>query len=303
MAYQFEADENADAGVRRIVRERIDDAMKQLARTGAKQHKGIHEARKRCKEIRAVLRLARRPLGAHYRGENEAFRDVARGLASSRDAQAVVEAWDALRERFDERLATDGDVIRQGLVARRDALLAEAGDIGASLESAQEALSQARARIAEWPEISGFSDLAAGAARCYRRGEARLRDAQRGPSIDVLHEWRKRVKDYWYHTCLLRGVWTGVMTAWQRELKTLSDCLGDDHDLMVLRSALLAEPERYGGEDRLTVPLMCMGQRQEELRAEAFRLGRRLYSESPEAYQRRLAEWWDLWRHDCQQPY
>lgn len=69
MGYQFEADEHPDAGVRRIVRERIDDAMKQLDRTGAKQHKGIHEGRKRCKEIRAVLRLARRPLGVHYRGE------------------------------------------------------------------------------------------------------------------------------------------------------------------------------------------------------------------------------------------
>ncbi|MFO7857863.1 MAG: CHAD domain-containing protein, partial [Ectothiorhodospiraceae bacterium] len=126
------------------MRECIDDAMKQLDRTGAKQHKGIHEARKRCKEIRAVLRLARRPLSAHYRGENEAFRDVARGLASSRDAQAAVESWDALRERFGERLATVGDVIRQGLVARHDALLAEAVDMAASLASAQKALSQAR---------------------------------------------------------------------------------------------------------------------------------------------------------------
>ncbi|WP_290650447.1 CHAD domain-containing protein, partial [Aquisalimonas sp.] len=255
MAYQFEVDENTDAGVRRIVRERIDDAMKQLDRTGDKQHKGIHEARKGCKEIRAVLRLARRPLGRHYRSENAAFRDVARGLASSRDAQAVVEAWDALRERFGERLAKDGDAIRQRLIARRNALLAESGDIGVSLGTAREALLQARSRIDDWPEIPAFSDLAPGAARCYRHGGARLRDAQRGPSIEVLHEWRKRAKDYWYHTCLLRGVWPGIMTAWRRELKTLSDCLGDDHDLMVLRAALLAEPERYGGEERLTSPL------------------------------------------------
>lgn len=301
MAYQFEADENPDAGVRRIVRERIDDAMQQLDRRGRKQHKGIHEARKRLKEIRSVLRLARRPLGDHYQRENDAFRDIARELASSRDAQAVIEAWDALSKRFGERLAIDTDAVRQGLIARRDAVFAESGVGGDSLESAREALVQARARIADWPAIAGFSELAPGAARCYRRGQARLCDAQRGPSMEALHEWRKRVKDYWYHTCLLRGLWPRIMTAWRRELKTLSDRLGDDHDLMVLRAALLADPKRYGGEDSLTIPFVYMGHRQEELRTEAFRLGRRLYSESPGTYQKRLDGWWELWQADCRQ--
>jgi len=86
-----------------------------------------------------------------------------------------------------------------------------------------------------------------------------------------------------------------------RRMKTLSECLGDDHDLTVLRSALLAEPERYGGEDRLTMPLMCIGQRQREFRSEAFRLGCRLYTESPMAYQWGLDGWWALWQEDCQQ--
>ena len=49
-----------------------------------------------------------------------------------------------------------------------------------------------------------------------------------------MHEWRKRVKDLWYHCLLLQDAWKPVMSALADEAHELSDRLGDDHDLAVL---------------------------------------------------------------------
>ncbi len=46
-----------------------------------------------------------------------------------------------------------------------------------------------------------------------------------------MHEWRKRVKDLWYHVTLLQDAWRPVMSALADEAHELSDRLGDEHDL------------------------------------------------------------------------
>ena len=55
----------------------------------------MHQARKRFKELRALLRLVREPLGARFKLDNRRLRDVGRRLAESRDAAAMLESWDA----------------------------------------------------------------------------------------------------------------------------------------------------------------------------------------------------------------
>ena len=50
-----------------------------------------------------------------------------------------------------------------------------------------------------------------------------------------MHEWRKRVKDLWYHVTLLEDAWKPVMSALADEAHELSDRLGDEHDVSVLR--------------------------------------------------------------------
>jgi hypothetical protein len=55
--------------------------------------------------------------------------------------------------------------------------------------------------------------------RSYRRGRKAFDSGREQPDEQRFHEWRKRVKDYWYHTRLLHRIWPALMTARASELK------------------------------------------------------------------------------------
>src|SRR5947207_2716692 len=100
MTTQVRIDEAATVSVRRMARKQITKALKTLG--GAKQlleDEDVHDARKRLKKARALLRLLRPALGAPvYRRENGSIRDAARPLTDMRDAKILVETLDKLAE-------------------------------------------------------------------------------------------------------------------------------------------------------------------------------------------------------------
>ena len=87
--------------VRRVARNRLDDAMETLDKLGKGDGTGteeaVHDVRKRCKEVRALARLARVPLVDQFDRFNATVRDAADVLAPIRDAQAVLATLDDLR--------------------------------------------------------------------------------------------------------------------------------------------------------------------------------------------------------------
>jgi CHAD domain-containing protein len=114
------------------------------------------------------------------------------------------------------------------------------------------------------------------------------------PSDERFHEWRKRVKDHWYHMRLLSKVWPKVTAARIDELSRLSDLLGDDHDLGVLIDTLERESNDLEGD---TQTLACLAQRRQgELRSEARLLGARLYAPEPDCLADELRDYWRIWR-------
>lgn len=286
MAYRLRRSENPDAGVRRIATEQIDKAIGALeadADAGA-----VHEARKCCKRLRGLLRLARGGLDdGTYRRENAAFRDIARGLAGLRDADAVLEALNGLAEHDPDGL--DFDAVAAYL---RDAGPAQTRTVDTALADFREA----RLRVPDWTIAdNGFDALGPGLAKTYRRGCNRYRDARAGPSVAVLHEWRKRVKYHWYHVRLLAPMWPGPLGALTDELKTLSTRLGDDHDLAVLRETLPPAGEALGAAEHTRL-LALIDTRREALQTDAFALGARVYAESPKRLKRRFRRYWQAWR-------
>ena len=59
MAYRFNPRSPLDANLRRIAGEQIDKAIRDLTDTQGDRNEGIHEARKRMKKLRGLLRLVR----------------------------------------------------------------------------------------------------------------------------------------------------------------------------------------------------------------------------------------------------
>jgi CYTH domain-containing protein/CHAD domain-containing protein len=296
-SYKLKRKEEIADGVRRIARGRADDALGELAGAegGGDLSEAIHSARKDMKKLRALLRLVRKPVGeAVYRAENRRYRDAARLLARSRDAEVKLETLAALGERFGEELPA-GSVRAWGvaLEQERDEIAGENGEAAARIERAVVAIEAGREEIASWPlQGDSWKLIASGLKRSYRHGRRELKKTRSGPSAENVHQWRKRVKDLWYQLRLVRRAWPEVLGAAADQAHRLADLLGDHHDLAVLAEDLAQRHEL----DRREELAALIERRQEDLLADAFELGSRLFAEKPQAFVARVEGYWLAWR-------
>jgi CHAD domain-containing protein len=275
MAYALQRDETTSAAIVRIMNEQVARARDQLTATKVPGAKRVHDARKRFKETRALLRLVRDPLGAQFAIENARFRDAGGDLASVRDADAMLEALEKLDLPSPLKKHVAKALKKQRSHPPLETLIA----------TTLEQLVLAQARIAFWPPLDdSFDTIAAGLRRTYRDGVRAMRNAR---NAEQLHEWRKHVKTHWYHLQLLRETWPPILKASADALEELSRTLGDHHDLHVLASTVADPPPEL---------LASIGERQQQLERRAFELGARIYAEKPNAWLERMRKYWSAWR-------
>ena len=283
--------------LRRVARGRIEHALDELrGQSDSTREQAIHEARKDMKKLRALVRLARGELGDRvYRTENTCFRDIARQLAGVRDADVMLATLTELEERYGE-LPGAGRKLRPALVAHR--FRTSAGSRTPASNAAAGALADALDRVPGWPlETDGFEAFEEGLARIYRQGRRDFRAARKRPSAEHMHEWRKRVKDLWHHLQLLQEGWKPVLGALADEAHELSDRLGDEHDLTVLREWAHRHTAELNGDDPVLRGFdVLLESRRKELQQEAFEYGARLYADKPSDFVARLEGWWDAAR-------
>jgi CHAD domain-containing protein len=297
-AYRLQDGESVGAGIKRVVLARVDNALAELrGETESTPADAIHEARKDMKKVRSAIRLVRDALGDDlYRRENQHYRDIGRELSGLRDAEVLVETLESLAERFgpaqSERYAGLGDRFQRELQTRR-----EDGSQEREMATAAAALTTGRGRVETWPlEGDEWELIAPGIHRSYRRGRKRLREVEERVSDETLHEWRKRAKDLWYQLRLIQDAAPELIGTQAAQAHDLSDHLGDDHDLVLLREQAQRRREDFGeaGDQRLLLQLI--DQRRGELQFAASSLGERIYSEKPKRFVKRLETRWKLWR-------
>lgn len=288
MAYKFGPDEPVQQAIIRCAAEQLDKAVSELCET-AKQDPvdAVHAARKAIKKQRSLLRLARGAMPQQQRRqENARLREVARRLSDVRDADVMIAATEKLSERFAGQLpAATWETIQSRLSADRTP--AHDWADGPVVEE----LSSARGRVGNWQlSTGGWQAFGPGLVRSYRRGRKAFARARAGGETDDLHAWRKRVKDLWYDERLLAPTCGATVAGHVKELDRLSDLLGDDHDLALLRDKL-AQGNTAGAVD-LDAVLKLIDHRRAELQAEASHVGKRVYAEKPKAFQRRMRRAW-----------
>ena len=289
MALRIDEQESLNAGITRVLAERLQAAIAHL--TDPHDDDRTHEARKRLKETRAVLRLVRGEIGEEaFAIENAAIRDAGRRLSDVRDAEALLEALAKLDLGSLGALAQRR--VRRALTARRKRLALAASD--EQLTAVVDSLRASRDRIALWNFADrGFELVEDGLAATYARGRRLFRRADREHEPDVLHEWRKRVKDAWYHHQLLERAFPAVVKGYAHALKELSDLLGNHHDLDVLRALLVEEPATFGKQPDVDALIAIVDHRRAELERDAIALGARLFHELRRAVRERWRFWWD----------
>jgi CHAD domain-containing protein len=296
VAYQFKRGEPVPEGIRRIAREQLEAAVDSL-NGESKRDAAIHDARKRVKKTRALLRLVKDELGDVYVAENTRLRDSGRGLSAFRDAAAIIGTFDDLCERYRDELGNHNlDSIRRGLLLHKTRAERKAG-IKDALHKISASLAHSAKRTGRWTlATDGFAAIAPGLEDTFRRGAKALADVRKHPRSESFHEWRKRVKDHWYHVRLLEDLWSDVMSGYEKSLKQLEDWLGSDHNLTVLRERIAAEPEFYGTAQDIDLLMSLMSRQEKEWRDCALRMGERVYLEAPGRFRRRMAQLWETWQ-------
>lgn len=291
MAFRFRLAETFEEGCQRIAREQIERAQAQL--------KGpddpviaVHETRKSLKRLRALLRLIRPALGeSAFHHENAQLREIARILSSARDRHVLLETVAKLEAAASFPKKGLGQAVREALTAPNG----EQSPIfeGAALRQAQARLTEAKRRLARL-RLSGhgFEVVGPGLEASYRRARRAFRSAYVELTDEAFHEWRKGAQQHWRHMLLLTRAWPASLAARASEARSLSQILGDDHDLAMLTAFVRSDAGARLGEDAAVIERLAR-RRQQELREIAHPMGLRLFAESPNALHRNIAAAWE----------
>jgi CHAD domain-containing protein len=261
-------------GLKRVVEQQLRFLADRL-RKGKDLEEEIHEARKGLKRVRALLRLVKHDLGAAYSEENRRLRDLGRRFSEMRDAHATLEAFDEFAKK--RRLVRKLAAVRAELV-RKQLELEQGADWAQVMKQASDEVAAVAKRVENWPQ-SMEPNLQSG----YRRARVAFEAAQDGGKADQFHELRKRTKAHLYQLRILSG---GGCKQRLTALKELSDCLGRQHNFVVLAdklpqsgdlAALAMETRERIARERLRLEKQALG------------LAEKVYGQKPKAFIREFA--------------
>ncbi len=297
MSYRYRITETTELNFKRIASDQLDRALLDLIPENIRQNDGVHQARKRFKKIRSLLRLCRPALADSYTSLNDSFRQAGRKLSAMRDREAMIETCDDLHDHFGSQVKTKVfSPIRDVFSEQLEKLRSNDGEIMQAAAEVSEKLHTTRDHIRSIEcSAEGFAVIGGGLAREYKRGKKAFEDAYENPSAEHFHSWRKRAKDYWYHMRLLRDMWPRVINGYRKACDDLSSLLGDDHDLAVLHEHITQNPSLMPNSTDRGVFDDLIRLRQSELRAQARPLGVRLYAEKPRELCARFEQYWLAW--------
>ena len=284
--YKFDPNsaQTTDEAFRAIALSQLDEALGELARGNDDGRSAVHEARRRCKKLRGLLRLVR-PAFAEYARENAAIRDAAALLSHLRDAEVLHQTVKDLADW------NKSDVLRrmeQKLGAEHDAT-AQSGRLG----EFRLHLAAVRERVSGWHlKRAGRDAVLPGFRLTYRQSRERMMRALRSLHPVDFHEWRKANKYHGFHLDLLKRVAPDVILGDAELVDRLSALLGQHHDLAVLSDAIAQNAERFGDAADVELLREAIGERTVELARDAFKLGRQILAEKPRAVQQRFASYW-----------
>jgi CHAD domain-containing protein len=269
MTFQLRRKERLPKGLRRIVQEQFHGAIDHADQSPTDE--AVHDARKRLKRVRAILRMVRPAIKkSRYRKENNELREIARPLSSLRDAQTLIETL--------EKVSQDAAVepLRQELATRKHSL-----DDAAPLDAATSSIQKALRRVSRWTRLPDqWPSIGKGLKRSYRQARQAFADAIREPTTAKRHEWRKQVKYLRYQLQILGC--ERKLDEQVAQLDKLGDLLGEDHDFAVLIQTLAIDPNLRETIDR----------RRNELLQESQKLAERIFQDSPKNFARRVKQLW-----------
>lgn len=286
MSFQWSrSDVTVGDGFLRIAREQIAKAIAGAENSTESPERRVHEARRRCKKLRALFRLVRPDFSA-YDTENAFVRDASRGLAAARDTRVA-------QNTYVELMAW----------ARRPVPAPSSGGANSSPEGETEALQHFAVQMRELDQRSAqwrldkidLGTLATGLKHTYRSGRETRREAEHRQSDEAFHEWRKYAKYHWNQLGLLESCAEEILPSAHKCAGDLAEQLGLHHDLAVLQGLLKDAPTELAPDIDVAFAVDAADRRQDEIEQRIATLGRQVFAERPKALKARFSAYLEGW--------
>ena len=295
MGYELRAGESLGEGVRRVCCEQVKGAIEASRSAPKGDVSPVHGTRRHLKKARAALRLMSRHVRPEdFKREHRELRDVGRLISEVRDAEVRLGTVRHFRQQ--SRVENEPALKRtEDLLARElEGIFAASADWQTE---AQTKLTGVRKRMAQWHLVHlDCKQIRRVVQATYKRGRAALELAQRIPTADNFHEFRKQVKELSFHLRILRPLHPKTFEPLYDELKLLAEQLGQANDLAFLNDRLRAM-DHDGGLRKMSKYTAQLDSRREELQRNASELGRRFFAEQSKDLGRRIAAHFELWNH------
>jgi CHAD domain-containing protein len=292
VGFRLKSGESVSNDVRRIVLRQLDLAASELVSVGdPESDEAVHDARRRVKKIRAIIRLIRPVLDKPFRSDPD-LRRVSKMLAPVADGKGVIDTLNELLHRYRKQLPRKtAAAIRSDLIAREKQIDRKAAQDGV-LQEAKKTLRLERDRVKRWKlSEDGFRAIAPGLKEGVRRARDGMVTAWLHPTAGNHHTWRRHVKNHWFHVRLLQGRCNGGLQPYQHQLEALDGVLGEYHNLVLLHEVLVSDSTLSRRE--VARCLRIVERYQRALRRNAQVLGMRIYDEKPRRFVRRVKRLWD----------
>ena len=272
-----------------ILSDLLDDIEQALGTDRELSDDNIHTIRKRCKRLRALLRLVQTALDrTEFRKADRAIRNYAALLAHTRDSTVLVATVDRLAEHFGALLTADALApIRETL---SDNSTRQGNPIPASSELIK-GLNRIRRNLSGL-DYSGITvdTLLQGLLISYRRGRKALALLEETPDDDPSHELRRYTK-YLYNQLLMLREWNPEgLAATVGHYHTTEDTLGLVHDLSLLIETVRTNRALDNAALHRELLLSLAESRWLSLLSDGMRMARKLYRRKPGKQQAWLAQ-------------
>jgi len=299
MSFSLKRKESVAHGWHRLVDQEFDAAESSIRALKKPERRAeeVHGARKHLKRLRALYQFSSEPLGRELCAKETSFlRDVARNLSAVRDVEVKGSTLEMITRESKLSRSASIEKLQQSWARRRDRLATMAARPG-TISVLVSSLSAARRRFDLLPIPEGDWHLVSHAlSRSYRRArKGFLAASDPLQNEEALHEWRKRVKALEYQLGVLKKVHRSV-AAMSDKLHRLTEILGDEHDLFVLKASLAESEVGFVKTTTCKRVLATIETRRSKLRNRALKLGEAVFQEKTRQFLERLHERWREWR-------
>lgn len=288
-------DRSTKTALERVLQTCLQDGLTEIDNQGGAA--SLHDLRKRSKEVRGLLQMLRPGL-ATFKPHNAALRDAAQSLAPARDAEVMLDQFDAITATLRDpslfyglRARVADEHARQRM-AISEVALPKMAEVLKTLqcELAQLSLTDKANRVV-WGGLHRTWRQTRQNWHMAQSSDAQEQDAQ------PFHDWRKTLKQHWYQARFLAHIKPGRMSRHIARIDALAETLGDHNDLDVLICFLDTLSDLSPEDDYArTLFRRHAAARRNKLARAALDQARPIMDRPADALVRQWQGWWRRWR-------